>query len=155
MDKKLQEAKLTVGKVAKRCGVKVSTLHFYEEKGLIRSWRNQGNQRRYKPEVLRRVSVIKAAQKMGISLKEVSDVFSALPKHKAPTKADWQTLSLHWQNKLNLRIERLQKLRDSLTGCIGCGCLSMQRCPIYNQDDYLGETASGPVILERQADIKA
>lgn len=143
---------LTVGQVAKRCGIKVSSVHFYEDKGLIASSRNSGNQRRFAKEVLRRVSIIKAAQKMGISLKEVGDAFSTLPKHKAPTKSDWQRLSGQWQAKLNLRIESLQRLRDSLTGCIGCGCLSMERCPIYNQDDYLGKSASGPVILERRTD---
>ena len=144
---------LSVGQVAKRCGIKVSSVHFYESKGLIASSRNSGNQRRFAKEVLRRVSIIKAAQKMGISLREIGDAFSTLPKHKAPSKSDWQTLSSQWQEKLNQRILNLQKLRDSLTGCIGCGCLSMQRCPIYNQDDYLGKIASGPVILERQIEL--
>lgn len=144
----------SVGQVAKRCGINVSTVHFYESKGLIASSRNAGNQRRFSKDVLRRVSVIKAAQKMGISLKEINQAFAALPRQKAPTKSDWQTLSSQWQEQLNLRILSLQKLRDSLTGCIGCGCLSMERCPIYNQDDHLGKTASGPVLLERQIERK-
>jgi len=151
----MKSDELTVGQVAKRCGIKVSSVHFYESKGLISSSRNAGNQRRFAKEVLRRVSIIKAAQKMGISLKEVSDAFSALPRHKAPSKSDWQTFSIQWQEKLNLRIDSLLRLRDSLTGCIGCGCLSMERCPIYNQDDHLGKTASGPVILDRRVDSSA
>jgi MerR family redox-sensitive transcriptional activator SoxR len=118
-----------VGKVAKRCGVKVSTLHFYEQKGLIHSVRNAGNQRRYKADVLRRVSVIKAAQKMGISLAAIKQAFSTLPDQRTLTTKDWQKLSSVWQADLNERIAYLQRLRDSLTGCIGCGCLSMKNCP--------------------------
>lgn len=140
---------LTVGQVAKRCGVRVSTLHFYENKGLITSSRNEGNQRRYSKEVIRRVSIIKAAQKMGVSLAEITQVFSELPNHKAPDKNDWERLSKHWQQKLDQRIAYLQRLRDSITGCIGCGCLSMQNCPIYNEGDHLGKQANGPVILDR------
>ena len=140
---------LTVGKVARRCGVKISTLHFYEKKGLIFSLRNAGNQRRYKPDVLRRVSVIKAAQKMGISLAAIKDAFANLPDRRTPTAKDWQKLSSAWQAELNGRIAYLERLRDSLTGCIGCGCLSMQNCPIYNEDDKLAAEGSGPVILER------
>lgn len=145
----MQSANWTVGKVAKRCGVKVSTLHFYEQKGLIRSWRNAGNQRRYKADVLRRVSVIKAAQKMGISLAEIKTAFANLPDRRTPNIGDWQKLSSAWQAELDGRIAYLQRLRDSLTGCIGCGCLSMKNCPIYNQDDELAAKGSGPVILER------
>ena len=142
-------AELTVGKVAQRCGVKISTLHFYEKKGLIFSLRNAGNQRRYKPDVLRRVSVIKAAQKMGISLAAIKEAFANLPDRRTPTMKDWQKLSSSWQDELNRRIAYLERLRDSLTGCIGCGCLSMQNCPIYNEDDKLAAEGSGPVILER------
>lgn len=146
----MAEANWTVGKVARRCGVKVSTLHFYEQKGLIRSWRNAGNQRRYKSDVLRRVSVIKAAQKMGISLASIKQAFAALPNERTPTQQDWQKLSLGWQAELNDRIAYLERLRDSLAGCIGCGCLSMKNCPIYNADDKLATEGSGPVILERR-----
>ena len=142
-------AELSVGKVAQRCGVKISTLHFYEKKGLIFSLRNAGNQRRYKQDVLRRVSVIKAAQKMGISLAAIKEAFSNLPDRRTPTAKDWQKLSSAWQAELNGRIAYLERLRDSLTGCIGCGCLSMQNCPIYNEDDKLAAEGSGPVILER------
>ncbi len=145
----MHNANWTVGKVAQRCGVKVSTLHFYEQKGLIHSWRNAGNQRRYKPDVLRRVSVIKAAQKMGISLAAIKEAFANLPDRRTPTMKDWEKLSAAWQAELDDRIAYLQRLRDSLTGCIGCGCLSMKKCPIYNQDDKLATEGSGPVILER------
>jgi MerR family redox-sensitive transcriptional activator SoxR len=138
----------SVGKVAKRCGVKVSTLHFYEEKGLIFSWRNQGNQRRYQKDVLRRVSVIKAAQRVGVSLEEIKNALSALPKNRTPDTTDWEILAGHWRNDLDARIARLEKLRDSLTGCIGCGCLSMKKCPIYNADDKLAKDGPGAVLLK-------
>ncbi|WP_432455842.1 MULTISPECIES: redox-sensitive transcriptional activator SoxR [unclassified Agarivorans] len=140
---------LSVGFVAKRCGVKISTLHFYESKGLIQSWRNQGNQRRYRADVLRRVSVIKAAQKLGISLQDIKLALASLPDQRTPTKQDWQQLSKVWRQQLNQRIHQLEKLRDSLNGCIGCGCLSMQNCPLYNPDDILAEQAQGPVLLDR------
>lgn len=146
----LEEANLTVGQVAKRCGVKVSTLHFYEEKGLISSLRNLGNQRRYKRETLRRISVIKAAQKMGVSLGEIKAAFANLPNKRTPSKDDWAQLAKHWHHQLNQRITYMEKLRDSLTGCIGCGCLSMTKCPIYNPDDVLGESGVGSLILDRE-----
>lgn len=139
----------TVGRVAQRCGVKVSTLHFYEEKGLIFSRRNAGNQRRYKADVIRRVSVIKAAQKMGISLAAIKNAFATLPEQRTPTAKDWEKLSKRWHSDLNARIAYLERLRDSLTGCIGCGCLSMNNCPIYNAEDHLAAEGNGPVILER------
>jgi MerR family redox-sensitive transcriptional activator SoxR len=142
-----------VGKVAQRCGVKVSTLHFYEDKGLIRSTRNAGNQRRYTADVLRRVSVIKAAQKMGISLAAIKLAFATLPDQRTPTAKDWEKLSSTWHGELNARIAYLERLRDSLTGCIGCGCLSMKNCPIYNEDDKLAAEGSGPVLLDRAAAV--
>ena len=145
----MSEPNWTVGRVAKRCGVKVSTLHFYENKGLIQSWRNAGNQRRYKADVLRRISIIKAAQKMGISLEEIKQAFATLPNNRTPTAADWKTLSTWWRDDLDAHINYLQRLRDSLTGCIGCGCLSMKNCPIYNEEDKLAAEGSGPVILNR------
>ena len=145
----MSKANWTVGKVAERCGVKVSTLHFYEQKGLIHSSRNAGNQRRYKSDVLRRVSVIKAAKKMGISLASIKAAFASLPDQRTPTQKDWQKLSSRWQAELNARIAYLERLRDSLTGCIGCGCLSMKKCPIYNTDDKLAAEGSGPILPER------
>ncbi|KAA1162559.1 redox-sensitive transcriptional activator SoxR [Pseudoalteromonas sp. 20-92] len=147
--KKLTEANLTVGYVAKRSGVKVSTLHFYETKYLIRSWRNSGNQRRYKPDVLRRVAVIKAAQTMGITLEEIKNTLATLPDNRTPTKQDWSALSKHWQAQLDDRIAYMQRLRDKVDGCIGCGCLSLKNCPIYNKDDHLGEQQSGAVLLDK------
>ena len=144
------EANLTIGKVAKRCGVKVSTLHFYEEKELIRSWRNQGNQRRYKKDVLRRVSVIKAAQKVGLSLANIKSALATLPNSRTPDKDDWQALSTSWRDELTARINYLKKLRDSLNGCIGCGCLSMKSCPIYNENDKLASEGCGAVLLDKQ-----
>lgn len=143
------EANLTIGKVAKRCGVKVSTLHFYEEKQLIRSWRNQGNQRRYKKDVLRRVSVIKAAQKVGISLADIKNAIATLPNNRTPDKEDWLALSTVWRDELTAKINYLEKLRSSLNGCIGCGCLSMSNCPIYNEDDKLANEGTGPVLLDK------
>ena len=150
----MSEATWTPGRVAQRCGVAVSTLHFYEEKGLIRSWRNAGNQRRYKAEVLRRISVIKAAQKMGISLEEIKQAMATLPDNRTPTARDWEKLSTHWREDLNERIAYLERLRDRLTGCIGCGCLSMKNCPIYNEGDKLGAEGSGAVFLERGPGIR-
>ncbi|MDO6618834.1 redox-sensitive transcriptional activator SoxR [Shewanella sp. 6_MG-2023] len=145
----LDEIDLTVGQVAKRCGIKVSSLHFYESKGLITSLRNQGNQRRYRRDVIRRISVIKAAQTMGISLQDIKQAFSHLPNERTPTPEDWALLSTKWQNQLTRKINYLTNLRDSLDGCIGCGCLSMKNCPIYNPNDELGNNDAGAVILDR------
>ncbi|WP_166113545.1 redox-sensitive transcriptional activator SoxR [Pseudoalteromonas sp. Z9A5] len=147
--KKLIDANLTVGYVAKRSGVKVSTLHFYETKNLIRSWRNSGNQRRYKPDVLRRIAVIKAAQAMGITLDEIKNTLATLPENRTPTKQDWSALSKRWQAQLDERIAYMQRLRDKVNSCIGCGCLSLKSCPIYNKDDHLGDKQSGAVLLNR------
>ena len=147
---RLEEANLSVGYVAKRCGIKVSTLHFYEQKGLIRSWRNAGNQRRYKRDVLRRISVIKAAQKIGVTLENIKLTLAELPNQRTPDKDDWAALSKRWQVQLDKQIAYMQRLRDSLEGCIGCGCLSMKNCPIYNPDDRLAAQGPGPVILDRE-----
>src|ERR1700739_1624249 len=126
---------LTVGEVAKRSGVAVSTLHFYEAQGLIQSWRNSGNQRRYPREVLRRVAVIKVAQRTGIPLAEIREALATLPDSRTPTAADWIRLSKRWRADLDDRINRLIRLRDQLDGCIGCGCLSLGVCPLYNPWD--------------------
>ena len=148
----MMDAEWTVGRVARRSGVNVSTLHFYEKKGLIRSWRSGGNQRRYKADVLRRIAVIKAAQKMGISLEEIRRALAALPDNRTPTTEDWARLSSDWREELNARIAYLERLRDLMTGCIGCGCLSMKNCPLYNDGDRLAEEGDGAVILERGPD---
>jgi MerR family redox-sensitive transcriptional activator SoxR len=139
---------LTVGEVAARSGVAVSTLHFYENKGLIRSSRNQGNQRRYPREVLRRIAIIKVAQRTGIPLAEIRKALSALPEGRTPTAADWSRLSAQWKADLDDRIDRLTRLRDQLTDCIGCGCLSTAACPLRNPWDELSEQGPGPRLLD-------
>ena len=120
---------LTVGKVAKRSGLAVSSLHFYETKGLILGWRNQANQRRYPHEVLRRVSLIKVAQRLGIPLASINQALNSLPRGRSPTDTAWHRLASRWREELTDRIERLTLLRDRLGGCIGCGCLSLKECP--------------------------
>lgn len=139
---------LSVGEVAERSGVAVSTLHFYETEGLIGSWRNSGNQRRYAREVLRRVAVIKVAQRTGIPLKEIKEALATLPQKRTPTAADWKKLSARWRARLNDRIERLTRLRDQLDGCIGCGCLSIESCPLRNPWDCLAAEGPGPRLLD-------
>jgi len=139
---------LTVGQVAARSGVTVTALHFYESKGLIKSTRNPGNQRRYPRAVLRRVALIKVAQRLGIPLAEIGEALNNLPDNRAPTAADWQTLSAQWGRDLDERINQLMALRDRLNGCIGCGCLSMETCPLRNQGDVLGQRGPGAHLLE-------
>jgi MerR family transcriptional regulator, redox-sensitive transcriptional activator SoxR len=141
-------AVLSVGQVAERSGVAVSTLHFYEAEGLIRSWRNQGNQRRYAREVLRRIAVIRVAQRAGISLAAIRAALKTLPDERTPTAEDWKRLSQVWRADLDLRIQRLMGLRDQLDGCIGCGCLSLGVCPLRNPWDELGRQGPGPRLLD-------
>ncbi len=147
----IEEANLSVGFVAKRCGVKVSTLHFYEEKELIRSWRNLGNQRRYKKDVLRRIAFIKAGQKVGITLENIRQSFLSLPLERTPNKKDWAQLSSIWREQIEEKIAYMEALRDSVTSCIGCGCLSLKKCPIYNPNDILANEAQGSVLLDNKA----
>ncbi|QRM43881.1 redox-sensitive transcriptional activator SoxR [Rhizobium sp. BG4] len=139
---------LSVGEVAARSGLAVSALHFYESKGLIASIRSRGNQRRYGRDVLRRLGIIKVAQRVGIPLAEIEAAFATLPQGRTPTVADWQTLSQLWKNDLDDRIKRLTLLRDHLTGCIGCGCLSIESCPLRNPHDRLGSEGTGARLLE-------
>lgn len=146
---------LAVGEVARRSGVAVSTLHFYESRGLIKSWRNASNHRRYPREVLRRVAVIKVAQRAGVPLASIKAALSALPDQRTPTAEDWQSLSSHWKAELDQRIHRLQQLRDDLDGCIGCGCLSLESCPLRNPNDTLSEQGPGPRLLEQEDDSRA
>jgi MerR family redox-sensitive transcriptional activator SoxR len=134
---------LSVGDVAARAGIAVSALHFYETKGLIRAERSGGNQRRYGRDVLRRLAVIKAAQRVGIPLDEIRAALDTLPPERPPTAADWATLSLRWKDDLDDRIDELVRLRDHLDNCIGCGCLSVDRCPLYNPDDRLAREGPG------------
>lgn len=139
---------LSVGQVAQRSGVTVSALHFYESRGLIHSSRNKGNQRRYTRDVLRRVAIIKVAQRTGIPLAEIAEALASLPEKRTPTAKDWARLSRKWQKDLDERIDRLTRLRDQLDGCIGCGCLSIDACPLRNPWDELGEEGPGPRLLE-------
>ena len=139
---------LTVGQVAERSGVAVSTIHFYEVKGLITSWRTNGNQRRYPRSVLRQVSIIKVAQQLGIPLAEVKETLGPLPTAQIPTAKDWQVIATGWRGRLDERIEHLTLLRDRLTGCIGCGCLSVGDCPLRNPDDVAGYEGVGPRHLQ-------
>jgi MerR family redox-sensitive transcriptional activator SoxR len=140
---------LTVGEVAARSGVAVSALHFYEAKGLIRSLRTAGNQRRYPRDVLRRIAVIKVAQRTGIPLARIREALSALPDGRAPTVADWRRLSRRWRAELDARIARLVHLRDELDGCIGCGCLSLKQCPLRNPGDRMARLGPGANTLDR------
>lgn len=135
---------LAVGEVARRSGVAVSTLHFYESKGLISSFRTQGNQRRYGRDVLRRVAFIRVAQRVGISLADIQAALATLPASAAPSRADWERLSANWRVELDERIAQLRKLRDTLDDCIGCGCLSIDRCRLRNPYDKLGDKGAGP-----------
>jgi MerR family redox-sensitive transcriptional activator SoxR len=139
---------LPVGEVAARSGVTVSTLHFYEAKGLITGWRNAGNHRRYSRDVLRRVAVIKVAQRAGIPLKDIAAALATLPAGRAPSARDWRRLSAGWKAELEDRIARLTRLRDQLAGCIGCGCLSMRDCPLRNPADALGDDGPGSRLLD-------
>lgn len=139
---------LTVGEVAARSGVTVSTLHFYEAKGLITSRRTSGNQRRYPRGVLRRVAVIKIAQRVGIPLTGIKTALATLPEGRSPTAADWRAFSQSWRVELDERIRRLTQLRDQLDGCIGCGCLSIDNCPLRNPLDVLSENGPGPRLLD-------
>ncbi|MBT2438958.1 redox-sensitive transcriptional activator SoxR [Streptomyces sp. ISL-36] len=141
---------LTVGQLSARSGVAVTALHFYESKGLIKSRRTPGNQRRYTRDTLRRISVIRVAQRMGIPLSTVRDALAELPEERTPTREDWARLSQRWRADLNERIEQLLALRDGLEDCIGCGCLSVRDCPLTNPYDELGEEGPGPRRLLRE-----
>lgn len=135
---------LTVGQLAERSGVAVSALHFYESKGLISSRRTPGNQRRFTRDTLRRVSFIRVAQRVGIPLSEIREALATLPEERTPTVEDWARLSEMWRGELDARIRQLERLRDDLTDCIGCGCLSISKCALANPGDRLGDEGPGP-----------
>lgn len=137
------ETLLGIGEVARRSGVAVSALHFYEAQGLLTAERSSGNQRRYRRHVLRRIAFIRAAQVLGISLSEIGQALQQLPQQRTPTKADWTQLSTRWRKSLDQRIADLESLRDQLQGCIGCGCLSLKACRLYNPGDTLGGQGPG------------
>lgn len=143
-----RSSELSVGEMAARSGVPVSTIHYYESLGLIEGWRNAGNHRRYDRSQLRRVAIVKVAQKLGVPLATVAAALSELPPHRKPTARDWAAMSARWHETLSQRIEQLVKLRDHLDYCIGCGCLSVDNCPLYNPDDRLGLDGPGPRRLD-------
>ncbi|HZY95807.1 MAG TPA: redox-sensitive transcriptional activator SoxR [Candidatus Cybelea sp.] len=138
---------LTVGEIAKRSGLSVSTIHFWESKGLIRSTRSDGNQRRFARPELRRIAVIKIGQRAGIPLAEIRDVLDTLPADRAINAKNWAALSKRWKSSLEDRIARLTALRDQLGRCIGCGCLSLDKCWLRNPYDKLAEQGPGPRLL--------
>ena len=138
------DRELTVGQLAARAGVAVSALHFYEAQGLIRSRRTAGNQRRYARDALRRIAFIRVAQRVGIPLAAIRDALASLPSGRTPTAADWADLSATWRAELDDRIARLTQLRDDFTDCIGCGCLSLERCRLANPRDAYGTQGPGP-----------
>jgi MerR family transcriptional regulator, redox-sensitive transcriptional activator SoxR len=134
---------LTIGEVAARSGVPHTALRFYEERGLITSERTAGNQRKYPRAVLRRLAFIRTAQRVGLSLEEIADALDTLPERRTPTKSDWTRLSQLWRHELDARIDALHRLRHKLTVCIGCGCLSLKHCALYNHDDGLAVLGPG------------
>ncbi|KRE28954.1 MerR family transcriptional regulator [Mycobacterium sp. Soil538] len=134
---------LTPSEMSVRSGVAVSALHFYEREGLISSRRTSGNQRRYARETLRRVAFIRMSQRLGIPLARIREALATLPDDRIPTSKDWARLSAGWRADLDERIMHLERLRDNLTGCIGCGCLSLKTCALANPDDVLAEHGPG------------
>jgi MerR family redox-sensitive transcriptional activator SoxR len=144
---------LTVGEVSERSGIAVSAIHFYERKGLVHSDRTSANHRRYAPSVLRKIAVIQVAQRAGISLKEIAEAMAFLPPEAKIQQRDWARLSARWTEQLDDRISRLQRLRDGMAECIGCGCLSMKRCNLLNPKDEIGENGKGPRFLEEDAHL--
>jgi len=138
------DATLSIGALSERTGVAPSALRFYEAEGLIHSDRSDGNQRRFHRDVLRRVSFIRAAQQVGLSLDEIRAALVSLPEHRTPTQADWAKLSKSWRPRLDAQIAMLERLRDRLDGCIGCGCLSLRLCRLVNPDDAAARLGPGP-----------
>ena len=144
---------LTIGEIAHRAGLATSALRYYEREGLVTAERTAGGQRRYPRSVLRRLAFVRAAQNVGLSLEEVRSALATLPAARNPTKGDWQRLSQTWQARLDEQIRGLEKLRDGLTGCIGCGCLSLRSCVLSNPRDELASEGAGarffPTSLRR------
>jgi MerR family redox-sensitive transcriptional activator SoxR len=141
------EQLLTIGEVARRTGLATSALRFYERQGLITAARTSSGQRRYRRDVLRRVAFVRVAQRVGLSLEEIGEALASLPSDRAPNREEWERLSRRWRDRLDERIELLHGLRDGLTSCIGCGCLSLQRCWLYNPDDRAAALGTGPRYL--------
>src|SRR6478752_320706 len=139
---------LTIGQLAERAGVATSAIRFYEAEGLLTSTRTAGNQRRYEQSSLRRIAFIRTAQRVGLSLEETGAALATLPNARVPTRADWTRLSRAWRPRLDEQIERIERLRDKLDGCIGCGCLSLRTCALNNPDDEVAPRGPGAVFLE-------
>ncbi|GGM94928.1 redox-sensitive transcriptional activator SoxR [Terrabacter tumescens] len=139
---------LTIGQVAERTGAATSALRYWEDLGLIDSVRTSGNQRRYERVTIRRVSFIRAAQRIGLSLDEIRAALATLPEGRTPTAGDWARLSRAWRSRLDDQIRRIERLRDQLDSCIGCGCLSLRTCALNNPSDVLADRGPGPVLLE-------
>lgn len=138
---------LTIGELARRTGLAVSAIRYYEAQGLIRPWRNPGGQRRFERADLRRLSFVMIAQQFGFTLPEIKEMLDRLPGGRTPTPKDWADMSLSFRDVLDARIETLQKLRDNLDGCIGCGCLSLPKCKLYNPEDRAAAKGHGPRYL--------
>ena len=138
---------LSVGDVASRCGIAASAVRYYDDEGLIRSTRTDGGQRRFPRETIRRVAFIGIARKVGRSLAEIRDALDSLPESRTPTHEDWTGISTAWRHRLDDQIDELVRLRDQLDSCIGCGCLSLERCGIYNPDDRAAGLGPGPRYL--------
>ena len=143
---------LAIGEVAGRSGIAPSALRYYETQGLISSTRTTGNQRRYQRSTLRRVAFIRSAQRVGLSLEENTAALGTLPGGRTPTRDDWNRLSESWRGRINDQIDRLERLRDRLDSCIGCGCLSLKSCWLTNPDDVVRGRGPGAVYLEPSAD---
>jgi MerR family transcriptional regulator, redox-sensitive transcriptional activator SoxR len=138
---------LTIGELAHRSGVAQSALRFYENRGLIAAERSSGNQRRYPRHMLRRLAFIRSAQRVGLSLEEIHEALASLPDGRTPTKADWTRVSAAWTQRLDRQIADLERMKDRLTRCVGCGCLSMRTCVLSNPDDTAADTGVGPAWL--------
>jgi MerR family redox-sensitive transcriptional activator SoxR len=141
------DSSITIGRLAERTGVAVSAIRYYEDKGLLRSQRTEGNQRRYLRSDIRRVSFILVAQRLGLNLAEIEAQLCMLPQGRTPTINDWQQLSRRMRFEIDQRINLLTRTRNQLDQCIGCGCLSLQKCQLYNKDDRLGANGSGPRVI--------
>ncbi len=138
---------LTIGELAGRTGLSVSAIRFYEEKGLVEAWRTSGNQRRFPRSDIRRLSFVLISQKLGLTLEEISEALSNLPQGRTPNARDWKRISAMVRGRLDTQIARLEKLRDNLDGCIGCGCLSLRKCALYNPLDEAALEGEGPRVL--------
>jgi MerR family redox-sensitive transcriptional activator SoxR len=138
------ETELTIGALSERTGVATSALRYYEAEGLIHASRSAGGQRRYHRDTLRRVSFVRVAQQVGLTLEEIRQALASLPDNRTPTQKDWAKLSASWRPRLDAQIAMMERLRDRLDGCIGCGCLSLSFCRILNPDDSAAQRGPGP-----------